>query len=149
MSPSAMSPSAQVVVELATKVAQAKTASDAISAAYRDLEESFIDRNLKSKAIYDEAIRSMPGGNTRTVLHYPPFPLSMTRAEGCKLYDADGHEYIDLLGKHCQSIQSRVDANINRRRIHSRIIRPFSPNDNVSNLRSIIQWNIIRFSSRR
>lgn len=100
MSPSAISPSAQVVVEPTTKVAESTTASDVISAAYKTLEKSFRDRNLKSKAIYDAATESMPGGNTRTVLYYPPFPLSVTRAEGCKLYDADGHEYTDLLGKH-------------------------------------------------
>jgi glutamate-1-semialdehyde 2,1-aminomutase len=40
----------------------------------------------------------MPGGNTRTVLHYAPFPLAMARAQGCRLWDVDGREYIDFLG---------------------------------------------------
>jgi glutamate-1-semialdehyde 2,1-aminomutase len=42
----------------------------------------------------------MPGGNTRTVLHYAPFPLAMTRAEGCRMWDADGREFIDFLGEY-------------------------------------------------
>ena len=42
----------------------------------------------------------MPGGNTRTVLHYAPFPLAMARAQGCRLWDADGREYIDFLGEY-------------------------------------------------
>ena len=39
-------------------------------------------RNPKSLARYVEATAVMPGGNTRTVLHYAPFPLAMARGEG-------------------------------------------------------------------
>lgn len=67
--------------------------------AYDKAEESFIARNPKSKAIYDLATQSLPGGNTRTSVFYKPFPVSISRAEGARLYDADGHEYIDLLGE--------------------------------------------------
>ena len=41
----------------------------------------------------------MPGGNTRTSLFHDPFPLCMTQGSGCRLVDADGHEYIDFLGE--------------------------------------------------
>jgi glutamate-1-semialdehyde 2,1-aminomutase len=51
-----------------------------------------------------EATAAMPGGNTRTVLHYAPFPLAMTRAEGCRLWDADGHEFVDFLGEYTAGI---------------------------------------------
>ena len=39
----------------------------------------------------------MPGGNTRTTAHYPPFPLVVDRADGPFLWDADGNRLIDLL----------------------------------------------------
>ncbi len=39
----------------------------------------------------------MPGGNTRTTAHYPPFPLAVDRADGPFLWDADGNRLIDLL----------------------------------------------------
>ena len=39
----------------------------------------------------------MPGGNTRTTAHYPPFPLALDRADGPFLWDADGNRLIDLL----------------------------------------------------
>ncbi len=42
----------------------------------------------------------MPGGNTRTVLFYNPFPTAMTRGEGARLWDADGREYTDFLGEY-------------------------------------------------
>ena len=46
----------------------------------------------------------MPGGNTRTILYFDPFPLCMLRGEGCHLFDADGHRYVDLLGEYTAGI---------------------------------------------
>jgi glutamate-1-semialdehyde 2,1-aminomutase len=43
------------------------------------------------------AARVMPGGNTRTTAHYPPFPLLIDHADGPFLWDADGNRLIDLL----------------------------------------------------
>lgn len=46
----------------------------------------------------------MPGGNTRTVLHTSPFPLTVASGEGCKLRTVDGHEYIDILSDYTAGI---------------------------------------------
>ena len=32
--------------------------------------------------LFQNAQNSMPGGNTRTVLHYSPFPFTVARGEG-------------------------------------------------------------------
>jgi glutamate-1-semialdehyde 2,1-aminomutase len=69
-----------------------------IDAELNEAKELYLARNPLSLARYLHAITVMPGGNTRTVLHYAPFPLGMVRAEGCRLWDADGHGYIDFLG---------------------------------------------------
>jgi glutamate-1-semialdehyde 2,1-aminomutase len=71
-----------------------------IDAALNEAKELYVTRNPRSLARYVEATTVMPGGNTRTVLHYAPFPLAMARAEGCRLWDADGVEYIDFLGEY-------------------------------------------------
>src|SRR5205823_6615618 len=42
----------------------------------------------------------MPGGNTRTVIHVPPFPLTIVRGDGARLTDADGHVFVDFLGEY-------------------------------------------------
>jgi glutamate-1-semialdehyde 2,1-aminomutase len=42
----------------------------------------------------------MPGGNTRSVLHFSPFPLTIERGEGARLWDVDGHRYTDFLGEY-------------------------------------------------
>ena len=52
-----------------------------------------------SERIHAEAMRALPGGNTRSVLFFPPFPPAMARGEGCWLWDADGHRYLDALGE--------------------------------------------------
>ena len=75
-----------------------------IDTALRDAKEAYVARNPQSLARYVEALGVMPGGNTRTVLHYAPFPVAMARAEGCRLWDMDGHEYVDFLGEYTAGI---------------------------------------------
>ncbi|HYZ21690.1 MAG TPA: aminotransferase class III-fold pyridoxal phosphate-dependent enzyme [Rhodopila sp.] len=71
-----------------------------LDAALNEAREAYVTRNPKSLARYIEATTVMPGGNTRTVLHYAPFPVAMARAEGCRMWDLDGAEYIDFLGEY-------------------------------------------------
>ncbi len=75
-----------------------------IDTALNEAKEAYVARNPKSLARYIEAIAVMPGGNTRTVLHYAPFPLAMARAEGCRLWNMDGAEYVDFLGEYTAGI---------------------------------------------
>ena len=71
-----------------------------IDAALNEAKETYVISAPFSMARYVEATTVMPGGNTRTVLHYAPFPLAMVRAQGCRVWDADGREYIDFLGEY-------------------------------------------------
>lgn len=68
--------------------------------AYHHLSTTYTTRNPKSEAIYTNATNSLPGGNTRSVLYYHPFPLAIKSAHGSILTDVDGHEYVDLLGEY-------------------------------------------------
>ena len=51
----------------------------------------------QSAARLDEARGVFPGGDTRRSAHYAPFPLFIERAEGARLYDADGHTLVDFM----------------------------------------------------
>jgi glutamate-1-semialdehyde 2,1-aminomutase len=82
---------------------QALVNSD-LQSALADVRQAYIGRNAKSFARHQEACEAMPGGNTRTTLHNAPFPLTVVRGEGCRLWDADGHEYIDVLGEYTAGI---------------------------------------------
>lgn len=69
---------------------------DAVSDAYARFEAA----NPRSLARHQAAIGVLPGGNTRAVLYYPPFPLTFTGGNGCKVTDLDGHEHIDLVSEY-------------------------------------------------
>ncbi|MFT3779838.1 MAG: aminotransferase class III-fold pyridoxal phosphate-dependent enzyme [Ottowia sp.] len=61
--------------------------------------ERYRQANPASERIHADATQALPGGNTRSVLFFPPFPPAMVRGEGCRLWDADGHAYLDALGE--------------------------------------------------
>jgi len=71
-----------------------------LEAALAEAEARYIAANPKSKQRHETAKSAMPGGNTRTVLHYSPFPLTWAKGERALLHDIDGHEYVDFLGEH-------------------------------------------------
>jgi glutamate-1-semialdehyde 2,1-aminomutase len=83
--------------------------ADAVDAALAEARAGYIARNPLSSAAYDLAEAVMPGGNTRSVLFYEPFPLVMVRGEGCLLWDADGHRYLDLLGEFTAGLYGHSD----------------------------------------
>ncbi len=56
-------------------------------------------RRPVSARLHQQAAGVLPGGNTRSVLFFEPFPPYMVRGEGCRLWDADGHGYLDALGE--------------------------------------------------
>jgi glutamate-1-semialdehyde 2,1-aminomutase len=68
--------------------------------ALREAEERYVAANPKSRARHADAGRRLPGGNTRSVLFYAPFPVTMVRGEGARLFDLDGHGYLDFLGEY-------------------------------------------------
>jgi glutamate-1-semialdehyde 2,1-aminomutase len=71
-----------------------------LAAAAAEAEARYVAANPKSAERHRRAAESMPGGNTRTVLHYSPFPLTIVGGEGCRLRDLDGHGYTDFLGEY-------------------------------------------------
>lgn len=75
-----------------------------IDTALTEAREAYITKNPKSLARYVEATAAMPGGNTRTSLFYAPFPVAIARAQGCRMWDMDGHEYVDFLGEYTAGI---------------------------------------------
>ncbi|KAH6649525.1 pyridoxal phosphate-dependent transferase [Chaetomium tenue] len=71
----------------------------AAQAALSAAEARFIANNPLSKAQHDLAIGTLPGGNTRTLLHTSPFPLAMKQGKDSYVWDVDNHKYVDLVGE--------------------------------------------------
>jgi glutamate-1-semialdehyde 2,1-aminomutase len=62
--------------------------------------ERYVDRNPLSAARHERATKSMPGGNTRSILHVEPFPLAFERGQDAYLWSLDGDRYADFLGEY-------------------------------------------------
>jgi glutamate-1-semialdehyde 2,1-aminomutase len=61
--------------------------------------QHFAERNPRSQKAHQGAQQHLPGGNTRTVIHADPFPITWTSGKQARLTSLDGVEYIDLLGE--------------------------------------------------
>ena len=72
----------------------------ALAAAHR----RFTERNPASLRQFEEQARYMPGANSRSVLFYAPFPLTIARGEGAALWDADGHRYADFIAEYTAGV---------------------------------------------
>jgi glutamate-1-semialdehyde 2,1-aminomutase len=62
--------------------------------------DRYIRNRPQSAAAFNLSANFMPGGNTRTVLFHSPFPLRIVSGAGCRVTDADGLEYVNLLGEY-------------------------------------------------
>jgi glutamate-1-semialdehyde 2,1-aminomutase len=63
-----------------------------------------------SRALWERARASLPGGNSRTTIYHDPYPLYLVRGDGCRVTDVDGVERIDFISNytslvlgHCHS----------------------------------------------
>lgn len=72
------------------------------------------DQTVASKALYERATRSLPGGNTRTTVYMSPYPLYAVRGEGCRVWDADGVCRIDCINNFTSLIHGHAHPAINR-----------------------------------
>ncbi|HUN78068.1 MAG TPA: aminotransferase class III-fold pyridoxal phosphate-dependent enzyme [Solirubrobacteraceae bacterium] len=67
-----------------------------------------------SDALYDRALRSLPGGNSRTTVFVAPHPPYAGRGEGFRVWDVDGHELIDLQSNYTSLVHGHAFAPVVR-----------------------------------
>jgi glutamate-1-semialdehyde 2,1-aminomutase len=78
----------------------AELAGDDLDASVADARAGYVARHRESAAAHDRARVVLPGGNTRSVLHFDPFPFRVTSASDATLVDIDGHHYVDFCGNY-------------------------------------------------
>ena len=105
--------------------ARETTANSTLGEALITARAQYAAANPKSQAMQVEAARYLPGGNTRTTLFHGPYPLRFVKGEGCRLWDADGHDYVDFVAEYTagmfghshpairRAIESALDFGIN------------------------------------
>ncbi|MEM2111771.1 MAG: aminotransferase class III-fold pyridoxal phosphate-dependent enzyme [Candidatus Bathyarchaeia archaeon] len=59
--------------------------------------EEYLKLTPNSRRIYARASKVFPSGSTRAPFFYKPYPVYMVRAQGCRIWDVDGREYIDYV----------------------------------------------------
>lgn len=70
--------------------------------------ERYYERTERSRQYYEAACTCMPGGNTREVLYYQPYPAYLTDGDGATVVDADGNEYLDFLNNYTALIHGHA-----------------------------------------
>jgi glutamate-1-semialdehyde 2,1-aminomutase len=80
--------------------------------AIEDARRRYKAANPLSDAAEKDALQYLPGGNTRSVLHYEPFPLTMVSGEGAEVTDLDGHRYVDFVGEYSAGLFGHSDPRI-------------------------------------
>src|SRR5438067_7928290 len=69
-----------------------------------DPEVVYRETTPRSRALHERAVQVMPGGTTRTTTYFDPYPLYLDHGEGCRVWDADGVERIDMIGNYTAMI---------------------------------------------
>lgn len=75
--------------------------NDAVLAEYRA-------RTPGSARFHERATASLPGGETRAVTSYPPYPTAIATGRGARLTDVDGHEYVDLVNNYTSLVHGNA-----------------------------------------
>ncbi|HXG05172.1 MAG TPA: aspartate aminotransferase family protein [Candidatus Binatia bacterium] len=64
----------------------------------------YLAKTARSRALYEEALTVMPGGNSRTTTFFDPYPFYMVRGEGAHIWDVDGVDRLDFNGNYTSLI---------------------------------------------
>ncbi|MCS7136468.1 MAG: aspartate aminotransferase family protein [Nitrososphaerota archaeon] len=65
-------------------------------------------KTQKSRVLYDEARRFLPGGVSYAIKYWEPYPIYVSRAKGSKICDVDGNEYLDFWMGHTAIIMGHA-----------------------------------------
>ncbi len=66
--------------------------------------DDYMSRTPRSRALFDRATASLPGGSTRTTVYTAPYPPYVGSGSGLWVRDVDGNDYRDFLGNYTSLI---------------------------------------------
>lgn len=98
-----------------------------IMSSVADARAAYVAARPRSKSLHEQALAVMPGGSTRSVLAYGPFPTAMASGADCRLWDVDGHAYLDLCGEYTAGLFGHSEP-----RIHAAITKAMSTGLNLA-----------------
>jgi glutamate-1-semialdehyde 2,1-aminomutase len=69
----------------------------------RELNE-YVGKTTRSRALHEEALGVMPGGNSRTTTFFDPYPFYVLRGQGAHVWDVDDVDRLDFNGNYTSLI---------------------------------------------
>lgn len=66
--------------------------------------KKYKEQNKLSQHQHEEASMYLPGGSTRSVLHFDPFPMTLASGRDCHVTSLDGKEYLDLVSEYSAAL---------------------------------------------
>ena len=66
----------------------------------------------RSRQLFEDALRVMPGGNSRTTTFFDPYPFYIARGAGARIWDADGNERLDFNGNYTSLILGHANPTV-------------------------------------
>jgi glutamate-1-semialdehyde 2,1-aminomutase len=72
----------------------------------------YTSKTGRSRALHDEALAVMPGGNSRTTTFFDPYPFYIQRGQGAHVWDADGNDRLDFNGNYTSLILGHAPAEV-------------------------------------
>src|SRR5260221_8309982 len=85
-----------------------------VSHPHSRVEATYRKRTRRSAALHQEALSLLPGGVSRSVTFYAPYPTYMAEGCGCRVTDVDGNEYLDHLNNYGSMIHGHAHPAITR-----------------------------------
>jgi glutamate-1-semialdehyde 2,1-aminomutase len=90
-------------------VATESIANMDLASALAEARERYTSANPLSLERHHRAASALPGGNTRAVMYWPPFPLTFTGGNGCRVSTLDGQELVDLVSEYSAALYGHSD----------------------------------------
>ena len=59
--------------------------------------DQYVASTPRAAELHNQAMKYLPGGSTRGVQYFPPYPFVAERGEGLYIYDVDGNRYLDYV----------------------------------------------------
>lgn len=78
------------------------------------IESDYRQRTPHSLEYHKAAQAYLPGGDTRTITFFPPYPLYIVSAQGAVMTDADSNTYHDFLGNYTSTVHGHNHPELTR-----------------------------------
>src|SRR6202035_4774582 len=67
-------------------------------------------RTPRSAAVYQRATAALPGGETRLITYYDPYPVILAEGHRSRVLDAEGNESLDLVNNYTSLVHGNAFA---------------------------------------